>query len=123
MGNLRSEVEGNGSLGATNNDIRLNTHLPQFFHRVLCWLCLKFSRRMNIGNESQMDAENIFSTVFPAKLTNGLKIGLAFDIPNRPSDFNDRNISPLARLTDALFDFVRNMGNNLNRYPQIITPP
>ena len=53
-------------------------------------------------------------------LPDRLKERKPFNISRRSTKFYDQNIFPLSGSDDPLFDLVDDMGDNLNRFPQIL---
>ena len=64
-----------------------------------------------------MDQDNIFTSFFMLKLTNGFQERLAFDVTNSSTDFNNGNFRIISSrvAVEAGFDLVCNMWDNLNR--------
>ena len=68
-----------------------------------------------------MHIQGTLAANFRSQLTNGLNKGLRFNITHSTTDFHDSDIGTFGTIHNAAFDFIGNMGNNLNRSPQEIS--
>ncbi|OQB55004.1 MAG: hypothetical protein BWX99_01664 [Deltaproteobacteria bacterium ADurb.Bin151] len=68
-----------------------------------------------------MDEYCVLFPDFIAELANGFKKRKAFNITHRAADFHDRYIEIGCRVPDVVFDFVGNVGDDLNRFAQVVS--
>ena len=94
---------------------------------MLSWLGLEFPARRKIGNQRDVDKENVFAPHDLANLTRRLKEWLRLDIAYRSANLCDDDIRNLPVLigkrlcAHTINDFVGDMGNHLNAFAQILT--
>ena len=123
QGDLVLDFPRQQAIGAAEQNVRLNTDLPQFSDRMLCGLGLQLTRSLHKGDQRQMNEDGVFLTDLIAHLTNRFKKGEAFNIPHRAPDLHDDYIQVITQLLDGGLDFVGNVRNDLNRLAQIVPPP
>ena len=58
-----------------------------------------------------------------AEFTDRFQEGKTLDIADRTANLDDEDIVPLTRFDDTLLNLIGNMGNNLNGFAQIVSPP
>ena len=88
-------------------------------------LGLEFPARAQIGQEGDVDVEDIFTSDIIAQLADRFQKRLALDIAHRPADLHQRDIRlQLARgLHNALLDLRGHVRHHLDRAAQVIAPP
>ena len=88
---------------------------------MLCWLCLQFGSRLEIGDQRQMDVQAIFFAHVQRKLTDGLQERLTFNVAHRTADFGNNHIRLRVRqFVDNAFDFIGDVRNDLDRLAKIL---
>ncbi len=112
----------NVAVGAAQEDVRLNTDLPQLVHGVLGRLGFQLSGRTDVRHQRQVDVEHIFTPDVVRHLANRLEKRQAFDIADGPADFDDRDVHALGDPHDALFDLVGNVRHDLHGPAEIVSP-
>src|SRR5438105_15201339 len=80
-------ILGELTLGAADENVRLNTDLTQPADTVLGGLGLGFPGSLEIGNERQMDVQAVLLADLEGKLANGLEKRQAFNVADRAADF------------------------------------
>ncbi len=90
-----------------------------------CWVGLVFSSPAvaDVGNQGQMDVENIFVAAVGAKLADRFQKRQGLDIADRAADLDDGDVDPLGVLQDLALDLVGDMRNDLHRAAEIIAAP
>ena len=75
-----------------------------------------FIRTAEERNESNMNEKTVFTADFKRDLANGLKERLRLDIADCSADFGDYNVGVglFGNGVNESFDFVCNVGNDLN---------
>ena len=108
----------------TYNNVRLNAHALQFFDTGLGRFCLHFLRSPQIGDQRNMNENNIFPSPFVLELTDRFKERLAFDIAHGASNFDNGNFSAFCSriAVEPAFDFICDMGDNLYGSSSKIAP-
>ena len=109
-------------LAAAHDDIGPNSHTLQFLDRSLCWLCLHFFGSLEIRDQRNMNENCIFVSDFMLELSDRFQKWLAFDISNRTTDLNDRNMHFIVFVivVKTTFDLIGNMRDNLNSTSAIV---
>ena len=120
-GHLLAQVQRKVMLGAQHENIRLNTHLLQLFHRVLRGLGLQLFGCGDIGHIGKVYAHTVL-TQLPTQLAHAFEIRQRLDVAHRTADFSDNEIELIlgTQQLDVTFDFVGNVRNDLYRFSQII---
>ncbi|MNH95387.1 hypothetical protein D3C73_480280 [compost metagenome] len=110
-------------LCTANDDIRLNPDTAKFFDTVLSRLGLHFTGSLDIRDQSNVNIHHVLASNITLDLADGFQERQTFDIPNRAPDLCNHDIraSFAASTVDTFFDLIRNMGNNLNCTPEILT--
>ncbi len=72
-----------------------------------------------------MHIQNRIAAHVAAELANGLQKRQAFNIAHRPADLNNNDVRLAAAgdVVDAILDLVRDVGDDLHRAAEEITPP
>ena len=73
QGDLPLHITGDLAIAATQQDVGLNTNLAQFLDRMLGRLGLQFAGSADVGNQSQMDIEDIFVAAIGTELADRLE--------------------------------------------------
>ena len=112
---LRPIVARERAFGAADQNVGLDTDLPQQADRMLRGLGFQFGGGLQIRHEREVDIEAVFLALIERKLADGFEERLAFDIAHRAADFGDDDIDILAGgLVQRVFDFVRDVRNDLH---------
>ncbi len=85
-------------------------------------LGLQFTHGSDVRNERQVNENRVLATFVLPDLADSLQERQAFDVTDRSSDFRDDDVVPGCQFPEAVLDFIRDVGNNLNRRPQIVPP-
>ncbi len=123
-GQLGNHVFGHGMFAAAHQNIRRNTDAAQFLDTVLGRFRFQFPRRADIGNQRHMDIQHVvFAHIF-FYLADSFQERQAFNIANRAPDFSNDKIRAVivADPEHPGFNLVGNMGDDLHRAAQVITP-
>ena len=79
-------------LGAANENVRLNTDLPELADRVLRRLGLQLLGRLQIRHQREVNVEAILLADIERKLANRFQKRQALDIADRAADLGDDDI-------------------------------
>ncbi len=112
--NLRIYLVIKSLFTATEQDIRLDTDLARFIYAMLRGLCFQLTGGFDIWHIGEQHIQGVFITEIEAQLTHSLKEGQAFDVANRASDLDYYYIFIFSQSCDPAFDFVCDVGDNLN---------
>ena len=107
-------------LGPADQDIRLQANGPQLFHAVLGWFGFQFARRRQIRQQGQVHQDALAARAFRLKLANGFEEWQAFDVTNGAADLTQHEIDVFIVNRQPVFDFIRHMGNHLDRLTEVI---
>jgi len=114
-----------GPFCTANDDIRLNANTAQFFDTVLCRFCLQFAGSANVRYQCNVNVEHVVTADFLLDLTDCFEERQAFDIAYSTANFRNDDIGiiviPYAIYT--FFNFIGNVGNDLDGVAQIIAAP
>ena len=89
---LALDVVGDRTLGAHDENVRLDTDLHQLAHRVLRRLGLELARRRDVRQQREVDEDRVLATDVVAELTNRLEERQRFDVADRAADFDDHDV-------------------------------
>ena len=67
-------------LGPAHNDVRLDSHTLQVLYAGLGGLCLHLLGRAQVGDEGDVDEDDIFPALLVLELPDGLQEGLALNV-------------------------------------------
>src|SRR5262249_45822294 len=114
-------------LSPANEDVRLNTNLPQLTDRMLCRLGLQFLGRLQVRHQREVDIETVLLPNIELKLPNCLEERQALDIAHRAANFRDYDI-PLAvsvftQLGNDALDLVCDVRDDLYGLAQKLATP
>ena len=70
-----------------------------------------------------MDEDTVVSAEFVTELTDGLDEGEGFDVANGAADFDDDDVDAFGYLAGVGFDFVGDVGDDLNCFAEVIAAP
>src|SRR5580704_4630010 len=114
------EILGDVAIASAKKDIGLNADAEHFFDRMLGRLGLEFAGGGDVGNESDVNEQRVFGSEFEAHLANGFEERQGFDVADCASDFDDDNVDTFSDASEAAFDFVGDVGNDLDGFSEVI---
>ena len=104
-----------------DEDVRLNPGLAQHTHAVLGGLCLYLLRSAQVGDEREVDVQDVFPPRPLAELPYGLKEGLVFYVAHNAADLRDNYVGVGAVQPLNTFDnLVGDMRDDLHRLSQVL---
>ena len=125
---MQVEIDGTGGTNYINMGTTQLMSVPYALYaaksgnRVLGWLRFVFTGTLEVRDQCQVHVADIFLAHFVPKLSNGLNEGNNFDVANGSTNFCDDNIYIGAgHSADSIFNFISNVGNNLNSIAQILS--
>ena len=88
---------------------------------VLCGLGFQLLSGGDVGHVSEVDAEAV-GAEFPAELAHGFEEGERFDVADHAADFGDDEVevAGVAEGFDGAFDFVGDMGHDLDGFAEVV---
>src|SRR6266851_2460610 len=108
---------------AAQQDVRLDAEAEEFLGGMLGRFGLELARRGNPRHQGQMHKEHSLAPEFVAELADRLEERQAFDVADRATDFAKDEILVREIGLDELLDRVGNVGDNLDRRPEIFAAP
>ena len=121
--NLRLDVLRQETVGAAQQNIRLNSDAQQFFHRVLRRLGLQFLRRRNKRHQRHVHKQRVLAPQFLPHLPDRFDERQRLDVAHRAADLDDRDIHILRDLLHRRLDLVGDVRNHLHRLAQVVAAP
>ena len=113
-----------GPFGPADEDVGLNTDLPQPFDGVLRRLGLGLAGRLEIGDQRQMDVEDVGLADVEGELANGLEERQPFDVADGAADLGDDHVDVVGdQLADGGLDLIGDVRNDLDRFAEIVAGP
>ena len=120
QGDLPPHVLGQRTVGAADQHIRLDAHAEKLLYRVLGGLALQLAAAGDGHHQRHMDVENVAPPLLRRHLTDGLQIGLAFDVAHGAADLGDDHVgAAVVHGVQAALDLVGDVGDDLHRAAQI----
>nr|AXN76753.1 CTP synthetase [Aeromonas veronii] len=118
---LGTLVGRNGTIGAADQHIRLDTDGEQLFNGVLGRLGLHFTGSSQVRNQRQVHEHGVVAAHFGSQLTNGFEERQGLDVTYGTAHFDDGNLMAFGTGNHPLFDGVGDVRDNLNGGAQIVT--
>ncbi len=122
QGNLLLHVLGEFTVTAAEQDIGLDTDLAQLHDGVLGRLGLKLTGGANVWNQGHMDEKGVAGPTVMTELADGLQKGERLDVPDRAADLDYCHVCSHGIFHDLGLDLVGDMGNDLHRSAQVVSP-
>ena len=112
-------------LGAAHDDVRLDAHALQILDAGLGGLCLHLLGCPQVGDEGDVDEDDIFPSLLVLELPDGLQEGLALNVAYRAAHLDNGNLCILCDriAVEAALDLVRDVGDHLYGASAEIAPP
>jgi len=123
QGNLVFHILRQFPFRTAEQDIRLDADFAQFHDRMLSRLCFQFTGGADIGYQGDVNVERIACAPVEPELADSLQKGKRLYVANSTANLDDGNIGALGVLDDLVLHLVGNVGNNLYRTSEIISPP
>ena len=111
------------TVGAAQQDVRLDADFAQFLDRMLGRLGLQFTGRRNVRQQCQMHVADVVAPLLDAHLADGFKERQRFDVTDRTTDLDDRHVGTLGARLDLALDLVGDVRNDLDRLAEILAAP
>ncbi len=110
-------------LRAAKQDVRLDADGAQLLHRMLRRLGLKLARRLDVGQQGQVDEDRMAARQLVAELADGLEKRQPLDVADGAADFDQDEIRALVAAENELLDGVGDVRHHLHRAAQIVAAP
>src|ERR1019366_1505344 len=120
QGNLRLDLLRKVTVGAAEQNIRLNSDAEQFFNGVLGRLGLQFLGRGDKRHQRHVYEQRVVAAQFLPHLADGFDEGQRLDVAHRAADFGDHHVHVLRDFFGRRLDFVGDVRNHLHGLAQII---
>ena len=124
--NLRAHFSGHFVFTAANKNVRADADAAEFLDGVLRGLRFQLTRRLQEGDEGNVNIQAVFKANFRAHLADSFKERLALNIANRAADFGNhhvRRVFLLGDKEDVALDFVGDVRDDLNRRTEVAALP
>ena len=92
QGDLLAVVAAERLLGAADEDVGLNTDLPELADRVLRRLGLQLAGRLQVRHEREVDVEAVLLADIERELANRFQERQALDVADRAADLGDDDV-------------------------------
>ena len=124
QGDLSEDLLLQRLIAPQHDDVRSDAHALQFLHGVLGGLRLVLVAAVEERHQRHVDVQGIFPSHFQAHLPGRLQIGLALDVAGGAADLRDDHVGAglLAHPVDEFLDLIGDMGDDLHRLSQILSP-
>src|SRR5262249_49942538 len=110
-----------GAFGPANEDVGLDTDLPELTDGVLCRLRLDLAGRLEIRNQCQMDIQHVRPADVERKLANRFQKRQALDVADRAADLRDDHIDVVGgEHADGRLDLIGHVRNDLHGFAEIV---
>ena len=112
-------------LAAADEHVRRDADLTQFGHSLLGRLCFKFTGGFDVRDECDVQEQHIALPCVERKFPDRLDERQPLDVADRSTDLGDHHVGValFPNLADPVLDFVRDMGNDLHRFTEVIAAP
>lgn len=123
-GDLVLDFPGEGVTGAADDDIGLDTDGAELLDAVLGGFGLQLPGGLYVGDQGDMDIEDIIPADVDLHLADGLQEGKALDVADGAPDLNYSHVGIVifGNFTDTGLDLVGDVGNDLDGAPRILPP-
>src|SRR5207245_4334687 len=108
------------AVGATEQDVRLDADRSQVAHAVLRRLGLELAGRADERHQRQVNVERVVAADVLTELPNGFEKRQALDVADGPADLDEHDVDVSRNRADGIFDFVRDVRNDLHRAAKIV---
>ena len=115
-GELFLDAAGNFGVAAADEGVGLDADAAQFFYAVLGGFGFQFFGGGDVGQEGEVDVEDVVSPHGVAHLSDGFEEGQSFDVAHGAADFDDDHVGVglFSEANQAVLYFVGEMGHGLD---------
>ena len=119
------DVVGDGLVGAADDGVGLDAERAQLLDGVLRRLGLELARGLDVGQQGDVDVEDVAAPHLAAHLADGLEEGLPLDVAYRAADLDDDDlgVGVLGEAEHELLDGVSDVRHGLDRPAQVVAAP
>ena len=107
-------------LRAADQNVRCDPDGLQFFYAVLCWFGFQLTAGGQIGQQCEVHENTLAAGLIMGKLSDGFEKGQAFDVADCASNLAEHEINLIVTDFKKFFNFIRDMGDNLDGFAEII---
>lgn len=119
-------LDGGGDLavGAQHDGVRLDADVAQGGHRVLGGLGLQLAGGADVGQQRDVDDEDVVPADLVADLADGLQERQRLDVADRAADLRDDDVHVVGgHAADAVLDLVGDVRDDLDGVAQVLAAP
>lgn len=121
---LPLDGDGHVAVGAQHDRVRLDTDVAQRGDRVLGGLGLQLAGGADVGQERDVDDEDVVPADLVAHLADGLQEGKRLDVADGAADLGDDDVHVVGgHAPDAVLDLVGDVRDDLDGVAQVLTAP
>ena len=110
-------------LGSAYQDIRLNSDLHEFPHRVLSRFGLQLSACRDVWKQRQVNEKRVFTSNFLSELSDGLQKRLRLNVTNCAANFRDDHIVFWSETFEGDLYLIRDVRDNLDGAAEVFAAP
>ncbi len=109
------------TVGAANQDIRLDPDLHQLAHGVLSGLGLQLAGGRDVRDQREVDEDRVVAPHLLAELPDRLEERQRLDVTHGAADLGDHHVVLRRQSPNGGLDFVGDVWNDLDRAPEELT--
>ena len=121
-GDLGLDLLAQELFGAAQQHVGLDADGAQFLDAVLGGLGLDLAGGLDEGHQGEVDVADVVLAQVALELADGFQEGQALDVAHGAADLDDGHVHRGRHLEDGLLDFVGDVGDDLDRAPQVVAP-
>jgi len=114
------EFLGEGALGAADEHVGLDADGAELLDAVLGGLGFEFLGGGDPGHEGEVNEDAVVAAELVAELADGFDKRKRFDVADGATDFDDDDIDAFGDFTGISFDFVGDVGDDLDGFAEVI---
>ena len=125
QGDLLADLVAHGMIGAKDDHVRLDADAAQLLDGVLRRLGLELARGGKLGEQRDVDVEDVAPADVLAHLANRLEERQRLDVAHRAAHLDDHDVRVVVAgdTDDPFLDLVRDVGDDLDRPAQVVAAP
>ena len=111
------------AVGAAQQDVGLDADRAQLLDRMLGRLGLQLAGGRDVGQQRQVDVDDVAARQVVAELADRLEERQALDVADRAADLDQHEIEALVAVEDEVLDRVGDVRDDLHGRAEIIAAP
>ena len=122
-GNFLQDITGHRAVAPAQDHVRLDAQAQKLLDGVLGGLALQLPGAGDGDDEGDVDKRPVLPPPLRRHLADGLQEGLGLDVPHGAADLHDGYVGIRSiQLVDAALDLAGDVGDDLDRAPQVVPP-